>query len=841
MKKFTSLLLAATASFFAVGAAAQTVAESPTAASQLTDGYYVIKALYDNTQKESQNDPKNATGYIYHDSSNSSRPFQFVSGAETPNGSDQKYVWYLHKFSNDGGFTLQNASTGAFFPSYGDNNGNGGNFSQSTAIANAAILKYNEYTSYSGSLESGVTLYQDNYTKKTNIHANAPTGYYNLSYWEGGTAGQGSLVQFAFYKVDDITPTATIVTESYDLTYSFSKDGSLVYYSGAVKTASELSGTAAVPVGISQYSYYWFDFSPTDTNLSTSNHNFTLSLKSQRGDVPFNFTTSDSQTWYNVKFSENAATSLLLVQSDDASTNTLYANKSIDSYNKMAKGGAWAIVEDGYGVKIKNRLTGTFITEANGNNQTKATLSEDGTVFTVRQNGSGYTLQVPGYANSAVGNHVQGELGVWNNASAPTGAGSRWTFTEVTIDAARTQLSSELNLDNLNTADATADNIYIVKYNADEVTTAQNALTSATSLDDLDAVVAPTLTSTPDYTAYYRIHTANCTNGYISSSSIDVDTNGALTESSSNRTINRATADEAIVPQLWQFVANSDGTYKIRNANTGRCIGQHVASGTGLAMPVSDDYAGTFTIKQGYNTNKNSKVMLLESGHIINAFGGANNTIISEWNSESDGGGQWTVEKVTEIPVTISAAAGWASVALPFAVTTPTTEGVKAYYGKLVESNVVKLEEITATTIPANTGFLLAKEGGATVNLAIASEEGSAIEGNHLIGATAKRSGFEADGTYVLALNSAGKAAFLQSELTTVPANKAYILATDVEATEGAPAAVLNFNIGESTGITSAATATAEASVYYDLSGRRVLYPAKGIFVTANGEKVLLK
>ena len=59
----------------------------------------------------------------------------------------------------------------------------------------------------------------------------------------------------------------------------------------------------------------------------------------------------------------------------------------------------------------------------------------------------------------------------------------------------------------------------------------------------------------------------------------------------------------------------------------------------------------------------------------------------------------------------------------------------------------------------------------------------------------------------------------------------------------GAVAASFTLRFGETTtGIDSVEAATdADTDVYYDLSGRRVLYPTKGIYVKADGTKVFLK
>lgn len=153
---------------------------------------------------------------------------------------------------------------------------------------------------------------------------------------------------------------------------------------------------------------------------------------------------------------------------------------------------------------------------------------------------------------------------------------------------------------------------------------------------------------------------------------------------------------------------------------------------------------------------------------------------------------------------------------------------------------MLELSEITDGIIAANIGAILYHEGEKQVNLEITNEAATYTGENKLQGATAKRTGFNANDTYVLALNSANQAAFLKSELTTVPANKAYVLATTLPAAE-AGAQALNFGFGEVTGINGVNADSNNAVEYYDLNGRRVLYPANGIFVTNTGKKVFIK
>ena len=173
----------------------------------------------------------------------------------------------------------------------------------------------------------------------------------------------------------------------------------------------------------------------------------------------------------------------------------------------------------------------------------------------------------------------------------------------------------------------------------------------------------------------------------------------------------------------------------------------------------------------------------------------------------------------------------------PFAVQVPASSGVKAYYGRVAEGDVLTLTEIEDGIIPANEGAVLVYEGGTDVNLDIVSTTKN-LE-NKLVAATAKRIGFTADDNYMLGVDAtdANKVKFLKATITSVPANKAYLPATNIVN----PAAALSFNFGNMTGISDVVN-NAEGNVqYFDLNGRRVLYPANGVFVTSEGKKVFIK
>ena len=80
----------------------------------------------------------------------------------------------------------------------------------------------------------------------------------------------------------------------------------------------------------------------------------------------------------------------------------------------------------------------------------------------------------------------------------------------------------------------------------------------------------------------------------------------------------------------------------------------------------------------------------------------------------------------------------------------------------------------------------------------------------------------------------------LNSTVTSVPGNKAFLVLTSTEAQ--AKSFVLSFDDGETTGIETINVEknATEDGVYYDLQGRRVEHPTRGIYIL-NGKKVVIK
>ena len=80
----------------------------------------------------------------------------------------------------------------------------------------------------------------------------------------------------------------------------------------------------------------------------------------------------------------------------------------------------------------------------------------------------------------------------------------------------------------------------------------------------------------------------------------------------------------------------------------------------------------------------------------------------------------------------------------------------------------------------------------------------------------------------------------VNSTVTTIPGNKAFLVLTNAEAQ--AKGFVLEFEDGSTTGVETIETSknSTEDGVYYDLQGRRVENPTRGVYIV-NGKKVVIK
>ncbi len=755
------------------------------------------------------------------------------------------FKFHITKNGENTTYTFETAIEGQYMPAAADNNNKGG----ATATSTPASFVIQNHTT-----DANPTTKKDGQFVIKNESG-------NLSFDMGGDdtnqfcgwQGKGAN---CWYK---IVPVQLSETKAYSVPYVTTDNaGNTVTYLSGRKTLTE-GETFATPIVP-----YYYSLSPEQTNyvVSVDNCKFTYKL-SKTGEAPVEFSTDNNKVWYTLK-TRNSNGNYLVRQADNIIRSggndgkSKYDATCITSLD-LLDGGLWAFVEDGVAVKLLNKQNGKYLRVNGENNQ--ANFNGEASKFYIQkitpEGGFTADFSLQYAATSFLGDHsmYQGTplLATYKNDGAYKDNGSAFIAEKIDLNSNANflALAKGIVTDELNAATASeGSSDELVAQTADALSTGKTTVESAKSYDAIVKARAAALSypANVDANAYYQIIAQNVVNktnagragtalAYISSESMVVNKNGVLEAGErDSRIIRRTNASGALVPQMWQLVANADGSYKIKNANTNCCIGQIVSNGTGVEMPISNDGAGDYVITKGQAANK---FILKNGSHMLNAYQGDDNTIIADYNGNhtGDAGSNWVIKKVTTVPVSITDAK-YATVAFPFA-TKVVTAGVKAYYATGAADGMITLVEYPEGIIPANQGALLYNEAGATTaNLTVEATD-KTVEGNILMPATAKRSGFTANDTYVLAKNAANEAAFLKNGLTVVPANKAYVATENIPA--GSSSNVLNFNFGQVTGINGVVAADKAGVQYFDLQGRRVLYPAHGIFVTNTGKKVFVK
>ena len=248
--------------------------------------------------------------------------------------------------------------------------------------------------------------------------------------------------------------------------------------------------------------------------------------------------------------------------------------------------------------------------------------------------------------------------------------------------------------------------------------------------------------------------------------------------------------------------------------------------------------AATFAIKD-YNDDRRDFVLLTAQGS-----GGG----VPDWTAENaegriasykdvNQGVNWYLRPATSVSVTVPEGSPYATVSLPFAVTLPA--GLEAYVGAEVSGSEIALTPVGGDVVPANCPVVLVADNAGAYDLTIAyGDETDAPAANSLSGTLDPVTVGADETAYIMTSGTHGVGFYkiTSADDRTIPANKAYYVPA-AESTSDA----LTFRFGPAVGIDGVTTADKGADTYYDLQGRRVLYPAHGVYVKGNGEKVYIK
>lgn len=205
-------------------------------------------------------------------------------------------------------------------------------------------------------------------------------------------------------------------------------------------------------------------------------------------------------------------------------------------------------------------------------------------------------------------------------------------------------------------------------------------------------------------------------------------------------------------------------------------------------------------------------------------------------------GTQWYLVEASTLTVTIGPS-GYATVHFPFAVQLPQDGSLKAYTGTVRTDETVCrliLNKLTGNWIPAHTAVIL-KGAAKTYTLAVSvnGDGSSATSSNDLDGSLLPITLTGKD--YVLGNNNGVTGFYRVDENDPVlSANKAYLPGSSIPASTAEIRKIILVSDDDATGINSVQPETHTEEQYYDLQGRRVRHPSQGIYVTGNGQKIII-
>lgn len=196
----------------------------------------------------------------------------------------------------------------------------------------------------------------------------------------------------------------------------------------------------------------------------------------------------------------------------------------------------------------------------------------------------------------------------------------------------------------------------------------------------------------------------------------------------------------------------------------------------------------------------------------------------------------WFIEEVTDAAqqpkLTKIMNAEYATLAAPVALNIP--EGIKAYTVTVDATKQKAVMEEVRNTIPAGVAVVLKKEGTESSFDFLFAAEGETTLTNNLTGVYSATNISTDINAYILANGNNGIGFYqMKADDRTLGANKAYL--TLPASASGIRSITIG---GPTTGIESSIAEGTQPEEYYDLQGRRVLNPTKGIYVTKSGQKV---
>lgn len=278
--------------------------------------------------------------------------------------------------------------------------------------------------------------------------------------------------------------------------------------------------------------------------------------------------------------------------------------------------------------------------------------------------------------------------------------------------------------------------------------------------------------------------------------------------------------------QLFSFIpTGNEKEYYLYNGNFQYYLGPLGANETQPAVLTETTSAGKWTISSTAD-GKSSIICQNKTGSNTGLHLAGDNVRLVPWTNNAPAS-LWYIEPVDEFELTID---GFAAVCMPFTMTLP--EGVVAYTAGTAQEvegvTVAPLTEYGKEVVAAGIPVILAAENG-TYAIGV-GDTADTFEGDNQLQGVLKSKSVSGSNVYTLSGEAFVKRA---SASGTIKANTAYY-------TADSEAASIELKKGETTSIEGVAVENGQTR-FYDLKGNHVEKPTRGIYVTSEGKKVLVK
>ena len=275
-----------------------------------------------------------------------------------------------------------------------------------------------------------------------------------------------------------------------------------------------------------------------------------------------------------------------------------------------------------------------------------------------------------------------------------------------------------------------------------------------------------------------------------------------------------------------------NGTFSVKQTIKDLPAGVYSISAKALARSVTSAKLFAADSEQDITIGEDSgdytvKFLQEADGDLTFGFEGVGDGTVTSWLCVDN----FTMKFVHAAPIAVTiAASGYSTIASASALDCANLpDGLKAYKVSSISASAVTLEEVK-TAVAAGTGLVL--NGTASTAYAIpVVASGTDISATNKLKAAVTATEVAANAAYVL---KGGKFCLVNAA-STVPAGKAYLLASDV------PASARDLSIifdGGATAIDGVAVSESNNGAVYNLQGQRVTKAQKGLYIQ-NGKKVL--